>query len=285
MVDTPLVPLLVRSVRRRVADAGTEVVQRFENIGVTSEQSRDQDPEQEDDERQDENKSHHRVSFVSGNETNSTGHVGQIMGHTASVGRRRYDVPDRLGELMTDANPAVASKTHRRPSCGADVEIMVGRMNDIDANVEHLLRTSPTITVVGASADPVKAASYVPARMQQHGWRIIPINPHADHILGEPVFRTLADVPEQIGLVDVFRPSSQTPEIARQAVAVGATALWLQSGIVSAEARSIAESAGLLYVEDRCLMVERQRLGLAAPHESAVGRSTAAVAYRQQAEG
>ena len=101
--------------------------------------------------------------------------------------------------------------------------------------------------------------------MQAHGWRIIPINPHADQILGEPVFRTLADVPEQVGLVDVFRPSAQTPDIARQAVAVGATALWLQLGIVSEEARSIAESAGLLYVEDRCLIVEQQRLGLEAP--------------------
>jgi uncharacterized protein len=138
-------------------------------------------------------------------------------------------------------------------------------MNDTDANVERILRTYATITVVGASEDPAKPAHSVLARMQAHGWRIIPINPHADHLFGEPVFRTLADVPEQVGLVDVFRPSAQTPEIARQAVAVGATALWLQLGIVSAEARSIAESAGLLYVEDRCLIVEQQRLGLVAP--------------------
>jgi uncharacterized protein len=138
-------------------------------------------------------------------------------------------------------------------------------MNDIDANVERILRTYATITVVGASEDPAKPAHSVLARMQAHGWRIIPVNPRADRILGEPVFRTLADVPEQVGLVDVFRPSAQTPEIARQAVAVGATALWLQLGIVSAESRSIAESAGLLYVEDRCLIVEQQRLGLEAP--------------------
>jgi predicted CoA-binding protein len=138
-------------------------------------------------------------------------------------------------------------------------------MNDTDAVVEHILRTYATITVVGASQNPSKPAHNVLARMQAHGWRIIPINPHADQILGEPVFRTLADVPEQVGLVDVFRPSAQTPEIARQAVAVGATALWLQLGITSAEARSIAESAGLLYVEDRCLIVEQQRLGLQAP--------------------
>jgi uncharacterized protein len=138
-------------------------------------------------------------------------------------------------------------------------------MNDTDANVERILRTYATITVVGASEDPAKPAHSVLARMQAHGWRIIPVNPRADHILGEPVFRTLADVPEQVGLVDVFRPSAQTPDIARQAVAVGATALWLQLGIVSAEARSIAEGAGLIYVEDRCLIVEQQRLGLEAP--------------------
>src|SRR6266487_1986396 len=85
--------------------------------------------------------------------------------------------------------------------------------------------------MVGASRAPYKAAHSVPAHMQRHGWRIIPVNPHADQLLGEPAYRTLAGVPEQVGLVDVFRPSGQTPDIARQAVAAGATALWLQLGI------------------------------------------------------
>jgi hypothetical protein len=102
--------------------------------------------------------------------------------------------------------------------------------------------------------------------MQRHGWRIIPVNPYADQLLGEPAYRMMADVPEQVGLVDVFRPSLQTPDIARQAVAAGATALWLQLGIASAEARAIAEDAGLLYVEDRCLVIEQRRLNLEAPH-------------------
>jgi hypothetical protein len=75
----------------------------------------------------------------------------------------------------------------------------------------------------------------------------------------------LAEVPEQVGLVDVFRPSDQTPDIARQAVAAGASALWLQLHIASAESRRIAEEAGLLYVEDRCLVIEQRRLGLSAP--------------------
>jgi predicted CoA-binding protein len=136
---------------------------------------------------------------------------------------------------------------------------------DTDAIVEQILRTYRAITVVGASAAPQKAAHTVPAYMQQHGWRIIPVNPHEDEILGEAVYRKLAHVPEPVGLVDVFRPSDQTPDIARQAVAAGATALWLQLGIASAESRAIAADAGLLYVEDRCLVIEQRRLGIDAP--------------------
>jgi predicted CoA-binding protein len=101
--------------------------------------------------------------------------------------------------------------------------------------------------------------------MQQHGWRIIPVNSHADEILGERVYRRLAEVPEQVGLVDVFRPSWQAPDIARRAVKARAIALWLQLGIASAEARAIAEDAGLWYVEDRCLSIEQRRLRLDAP--------------------
>jgi predicted CoA-binding protein len=138
-------------------------------------------------------------------------------------------------------------------------------MDDTDAIVERILRSYDTITVVGASNSPEKAAHYVPRHMQEHGWRIVPVNPAAEQILGEQVYPTLADVPGPIGLVDVFRPSQATPDIARQAVAAGATALWLQLGIASAEARCIAEEAGLLYVEDRCLIIEQRRLDLNAP--------------------
>jgi predicted CoA-binding protein len=138
-------------------------------------------------------------------------------------------------------------------------------MDGTDRTVEQILTTYDTITVVGASNATGKAAHYVPEHMQEHGWRIIPINPREDEILGERVYRSLADVPEQVGLVDVFRPSEHTPDIARQAVAAGASALWLQLGIASAEARRIAEDAGLLYVEDRCLIIEQRRLGVSAP--------------------
>jgi len=138
-------------------------------------------------------------------------------------------------------------------------------VTDTDAVVKRILTHYDTITVVGASRAAAKAAHSVPAHMQRHGWRIIPVNPHAEKILGEQVYRMIGDVPEQVGLVDAFRPPWQTPDIARQAVAAGATALWLQLGIASAEARAIAEAAGLLYVEDRCLIIEQRRLGLEAP--------------------
>jgi uncharacterized protein len=141
----------------------------------------------------------------------------------------------------------------------------VDDVTSVDEVAERILTTYGTITVVGASGNPAKAAHGVPALMRRHGWRIIPVNPRGGLILGERAYPTLAEVPERVGLVDVFRPSSQAADVARQAVAAGATALWLQLGIVSAEARAIAEAAGLLYVENRCLAIEHRRLGLDAP--------------------
>lgn len=146
-------------------------------------------------------------------------------------------------------------------------------MADTDDVIERILTCYDTITVVGASANPEKAAHGVPAVMRKYGWRIIPVNPNHETVFGERAYPALAKVPEQVGFVDVFRPSDQAPDIARQAVAAGATALWLQLGIRSAEARLIAESAGLLYVEDRCVAVERARRALRAP-ETAHQRET-----------
>jgi predicted CoA-binding protein len=119
----------------------------------------------------------------------------------------------------------------------------------------EVLASAKTIAVVGASRDPRKAGGSVPEGLQRRGFRIIPINPFADELFGERVYRRLADVPEEIDLVDVFRPAADAPDIARQAVAIGAKALWLQEDIRSAEARRIAEEAGLDYVEDECTAV------------------------------
>lgn len=119
----------------------------------------------------------------------------------------------------------------------------------------EILERAQTIAVVGASRDPLKAGGSVPEGLQRRGFRIIPINPFADMLFGEKVYRSLLEVPEKVDLVDVFRPARDAPEIARQAVAVGARALWLQEDIRSEEARRIAEGAGLDYVEDECTAV------------------------------
>jgi predicted CoA-binding protein len=119
----------------------------------------------------------------------------------------------------------------------------------------EILTAATTIAVVGASRDPSKAGGSVPAGLQRRGFRIIPINPFAETLFGEKVYRSLLDVPGPIDVVDVFRPAEDTPEIARQAAAVGAKALWLQLDIRSPEARRIAEEAGMDYVEDECTAV------------------------------
>jgi uncharacterized protein len=98
--------------------------------------------------------------------------------------------------------------------------------------------------------------------LQSAGYRVIPVNPWADEILGERAYPSLAAVPDRVEIVEVFRPSSEAPTIARQAVQVGAKAIWLQLGLRSTQAKAIAEEAGLLYVEDRCMGVERALLGI-----------------------
>lgn len=132
-------------------------------------------------------------------------------------------------------------------------------MDETSALTRRILEEMSTFAVVGLSSDPTKAAHSVPAAMQAYGWRMIPVNPHADTLLGEQVYRRLADIPEPVEVVNVFRPSAEAADVTRQAVEIGAKAVWLQLGIVSDEARRIATDAGLLYVEDRCLAVERAR--------------------------
>ncbi|MFF0172823.1 CoA-binding protein [Micromonospora profundi] len=127
---------------------------------------------------------------------------------------------------------------------------------------QQILADSAVIAVVGASRDPSKAAHRVPLQMQQYGWRIIPVNPTVDELFGERAYKTLADIPHPVDMVDVFRPAADAVQVVRDAAAIGAPAVWLQLGIVSAEARQIAEEAGMDYVEDRCLAVERAAAAL-----------------------
>lgn len=116
-----------------------------------------------------------------------------------------------------------------------------------------ILEESATIAVVGLSTNEAKAAHAVPAFLQAIGYRVIPVHPSAVDILGERAYRRVTDISEPVDVVNVFRPAREAPELARQAVAIGAKVLWLQQGIRSAEARQIAEEGGLQYVEARCM--------------------------------
>ena len=123
-------------------------------------------------------------------------------------------------------------------------------------DTQRVLREFSVVAVVGLSRDPAKAAHSVPAGLKAAGFRIVPVNPEASELLGETAYPTLSAIPFPVQLVLVFRPASFAPDIAKQAVAIGAKALWLQQGIYSSEARRIAKEAGLAYVEDRCAGVE-----------------------------
>jgi uncharacterized protein len=128
--------------------------------------------------------------------------------------------------------------------------------------LSRIYRNARTIAVVGASADAEKAAHRIPEYLQQQGYRIRPVNPRGGEILGEPVATSLAEVDGPVDVVDVFRPSAEAAGIARQAVEIGARVLWLQLGVVSDEARRIAEDAGLTVVMDTCMGAAHRQLGL-----------------------
>src|SRR5918999_6071320 len=121
------------------------------------------------------------------------------------------------------------------------------------ADTREILERSNTIAVVGIARTTDKPSGGVPADLQQRGFRIVPVNPKADEVLGERAYASLAEVTEPVDVVEVFRPAEEAPEIARQAVAIGAKALWLQLGIVSEAARRIADGADLTVVMDRCM--------------------------------
>ena len=128
-----------------------------------------------------------------------------------------------------------------------------------------ILGRSRTIAVVGFSANPDKPSHSAPMELVRRGFDVIPVNPVADEIAGLPVVRSLSEIDRPVDLVDVFRPAAETPEVARQAVAIGAKALWLQLDIRSDEARRIAEAAGLDYVEDQCVAPISRRYDLHPP--------------------
>ena len=128
--------------------------------------------------------------------------------------------------------------------------------------IEQILRESKSIAVVGLSNDPSRPSYGIAMALQRLGYRIIPVNPKETQILGEKVYATLADVPVPVDLVNVFRRPQQTPAVVREAIAIGAKAVWLQSDIINEEAEAIAKAAGLDFIMDRCIMVEHRKLSL-----------------------
>ena len=131
-------------------------------------------------------------------------------------------------------------------------------MDDSD-KLRRILKGSRTIAVVGLSAQWHRPSYFAAKYMQEHGYRVIPVNPGYAEILGEKCYKRLADIPESVDVVDCFRRSAEIPALAEEAVAIGAKVLWMQLGVENAAARALAEAAGLEVVENRCVKIEHGR--------------------------
>jgi predicted CoA-binding protein len=132
-------------------------------------------------------------------------------------------------------------------------------MDDINT-LRRILREARTIAVVGLSADWYRPSYFAAKYMQEHGYRVIPVNPKYPDILGEKCYRSLRDVPEKVDMVDVFRKTDDVMPIADDAIAIGARVLWQQLGVKNEAAAAKARAAGLEAVMDRCVKIEHGRL-------------------------
>jgi predicted CoA-binding protein len=124
----------------------------------------------------------------------------------------------------------------------------------------RILNAARTLAVVGMSADPDKEAHTVPAYLMEHGYRVIPVNPNASRILGLKSYARLADVPEPVDLVLIFRPSADVPPVVQDAIRIGARIVWMQLGIAHEQAADAARRAGLEVVMDRCMRTSHWNL-------------------------
>jgi hypothetical protein len=133
-----------------------------------------------------------------------------------------------------------------------------------DDDIRTLLQDARTIALVGASDRPDRPSYGVMKRMQDHGYRVIPVNPQitGEHVHGEFVFRELGQLGDPIDIVDIFRRSDAVGPIVDEAIAIGAKAIWMQLGVVNEEAAARAEAAGLKVVMNRCPAIEIPRLGV-----------------------
>ena len=128
-----------------------------------------------------------------------------------------------------------------------------------EGKIEATLLAARTVAIVGLSPDPLRASYFIGYYLKRHGYKIVPVNPKESEILGEKSYASLKDIPFPVDVVDVFRRPDAVPAIAREAVAIGAKALWLQFNVISPEAAKIAEDGGLTVVMDRCMKVEHAR--------------------------
>ena len=132
-------------------------------------------------------------------------------------------------------------------------------MDDINT-LRRILHNSKTLAVVGLSADWFRPSFFAAKYMQEHGYRVIPVNPKYPEILGEKCYRSLRDIPEKVDLVDVFRKTADVMPIAEDAIAIGAKVLWQQLGVQNEAAAAKAQAAGLETVMNRCVKIEHGRL-------------------------
>ncbi|MFC5753324.1 CoA-binding protein [Actinomadura rugatobispora] len=127
------------------------------------------------------------------------------------------------------------------------------------AAIQQVLNTARTVAVVGLSSNQLRASHFVGFYLRRHGYRVIPVNPRETEILGETSYPSLREVPEPVDIVNVFRAPDALPEIARDAVAIGARSLWCQFGVINEEGARIAADAGLTVIVDRCIKIEHAR--------------------------
>lgn len=130
----------------------------------------------------------------------------------------------------------------------------------MDNLIRELLQKSKTIAVVGLSNKPERESFRVARYLQDNGYRVIPVNPMIDEALGEKAYPDLSSVPEKIDLVDVFRRSDQTVEVVEKAAEHKIPAVWLQLGITSPAGYQLASKNGVIYIENKCIMIEHRRL-------------------------
>lgn len=134
-------------------------------------------------------------------------------------------------------------------------------MHASDSLIDHIFETVRTIAVVGFSSNPSRPSHYVAAYLQDHGYRVVPVNPglEGQEILGETVYRDLASIPFPVDMVDIFRTSEAAGGVTDEAIAIGAKVVWMQQGVINEEAAGRAEAAGLSVVMDRCSKMELGR--------------------------